>query len=308
MTDALSEIMRRIRLKSCVYFQRNFHAPWAMKIEGTGFAQFHVITRGGCVVVAGGKSHDCAAGDILFFPRGQAHVLADRPDRQALPGPQVMASFAGDAPCFAEGGAATRVICGHYEYRTPIDHPLLADLPDLVHIRTMDVLGADTGAAVLPLILQELAGEQPGQTLIVELYAEALLIQTLRLHYAQSQQNSGFYAGLADARLERAISRIHRDFALPIGLADLADSAAMSRSSFAQHFKQTVRLSPIDYLTRWRMLAAGDFLKSTDLPVARIAQDVGYESDIAFARAFRRAYGVTPSVYRRAGATGQAAQ
>lgn len=199
-------------MKSCVYFQRDFHAPWELEIEGTGFAQFHVITRGGCVVVADGRSHDCAAGDFLFIPRGQGHVLADRPGHQPLPGPQVMASFAGDAPCFAAGGAATRVICGHYEYRTPIEHPLLSDLPELVHIKTADVFGSGPGGAVLPLILQELAGEQPCQTLIVELCAETQLLQVLRLRYAQSGQRSGFYAGLADRRLERAIGRIHRDY------------------------------------------------------------------------------------------------
>lgn len=226
-------------------------------------------------------------------------MLADRPGRQPLPGPQVMDSFAGDAPCFAVGGAATRVICGHYEYRTPIEHPLLSDLPELVHIRTADVFGSGLGAAVLPLILQKFAGEQPGQALIVELYAEALLIQTLRPHYAQSGQRSGFYAGLADRRLERAIGRIHRDYARPIGLSDLAASAGMSRSSFAQHFRRTVQQSPIDYLTRWRKLTAGDFLTATDRSIARVAQDVGYESDIAFVRAFKRAYGASPSVFRK---------
>ncbi len=299
MSDALSDVMQRIGLKSCVYFQRDFHTPWAMRIEGTGHAQFHVISRGNCVVTVDGQSHDCATGDVLLFPRGRAHVLADQCDREPVAGTEAMASFAGLDPYFAKGGSPTRVICGHYEYRADSHHPLIGDLPELVHVRTMDVLGETSNTAVLPLIMKELAGQGPGHSLIVERYAEVLLIHTLRMHYLGSKHVTGFYAGLADARLQRAISRIHRDFSSPIGLADLAESAAMSRSAFAQQFKQTVNLSPIEYLTKWRMLAAQNFLMATDLPIAQVAERVGYESDISFARAFKREYGVTPSSVRR---------
>lgn len=298
MPDPLSDVMQRIRLKGCVYFQREFHTPWAMRIEGTGHAQFHVITRGSCVVIAQGQCHECAAGDVLFFPRGQKHVLADRSDREPLSGAQVMASFESGNPCFAQGGTPTRVICGHYEYHTNSRHPLLNDLPELVHVKTMDVLGETSNTAVLPLIMKELACRRPGQSLIVERYAEALLVHTLRMYYLRSQHPMGFFAGLTDARLERAISRIHQDFSSQIGLTDLAQSAAMSRSAFARHFKQTVNLSPIEYLTTWRMLVAEDFLKSTDLSIARVAEKVGYESDISFSRAFKREYGITPSSVR----------
>ena len=299
MPDALSDVMQRIRLQCCVYFQRDFHSPWAMCIQGTGFAQFHVITHGRCVVTCDGHSHECAAGDILFFPRGQAHVLADQPDCEPISGAQVMASFAGNDPYFAEGGTPTRVICGHYEYRADIHHPLLIELPELVHVRSTDVLGETSNTAVLPLIMAELTSENPGRSLIVERFAEVLLIHTLRMYHLNSKSPTGFYAGLTDARLERAISRIHKDFSSPIGLADLADSAAMSRSAFAQHFKQTISLSPIEYLTKWRMLVAQDILKSSDFSIAQVAEQIGYESDISFSRAFKREYGVTPSSVRK---------
>jgi AraC family transcriptional activator of mtrCDE len=299
MSDALSDVMQRIRLKSCVYFQRDFHSPWSMKIEGTGYAQFHVITRGSCVAVIDGQSRECSTGDVLLFPHGLSHVLADHPDSKPLPGAEVMKSFDGDSPCFAEGGSPTRIICGHFEYRTDIHHPLIDDLPGLVHVKTMEILGENSNMAVLPLIMRELSTRKPGQSLIVERYAEILLIHTLRIHYAETKHPTGFYAALADERLERAISMIHRDFSSPIGLAELADSAAMSRSAFAQKFKHKVRISPIEYLLKWRMLVAEDLLKTTELPVIRVAEKVGYESDISFARAFKREYGVTPSSFRK---------
>ena len=166
-----------------------------MKIENTGYAQFHVITRGSCVVIADGESHQCSTGDVLFFPFGLAHVLADHPDRQPLAGPEVMASFEGDDPCFSEGGQTTRVICGHYEYRTDIHHPLLNDLPGMVHVKTMDILGDTSNTAVLPLIMNELSSRQPGQSLIVERYAEILLINTLRMHFSGSKRLTGFMPG-----------------------------------------------------------------------------------------------------------------
>ncbi|MEJ6713048.1 MAG: AraC family transcriptional regulator, partial [Rhodobacterales bacterium] len=126
-----------------------------------------------------------------------------------------------------------------------------------------------------------------------------LLVQTLRAYYQINPPSDGFFAGLSDARLERAISRIHQDYGQPIGLADLAQTAAMSRSSFAQTFKQKLSVSPVEYLAKWRMLVASDVLKTTNLPVADVAEQVGYLSDIAFVRAFKREFGQTPSALRR---------
>jgi transcriptional regulator GlxA family with amidase domain len=154
---------------------------------------------------------------------------------------------------------------------------------------------------VLPLILSEMAGDKPGGTQIVERYAEILLIQTLRLHYARSPAKAGFFAGLENPRLARAVSRIHREFSTPLSLADLAETAAMSRSSFAHHFKQVTNISPIEYLARWRMIKAGEVLRGSDDPVAVVAEHVGYDSDISFSRAFKREYGITPARFRRSG-------
>jgi transcriptional regulator GlxA family with amidase domain len=125
-----------------------------------------------------------------------------------------------------------------------------------------------------------------------------LLLQVLRVHYDAQTHPEGFFAGLRDTRLSRAISRIHADYARPLTLADLATSAAMSRSAFAQHFSTVVRMSPIDYLQLWRMLVARDLLQSTDRPVCDIAETVGYGSDISFSRAYKRRFGVSPSFAR----------
>jgi AraC-like DNA-binding protein len=299
MTDVFSEVLQHIRLTSCVYFQRDFYKPWGMRIENTGFAQFHVITRGTCVVRCDGQSHECSTGDILLFPHGLSHVLADDPKTNVVDGPVAMASFGSDDPMFSEGCSSTRVICGHYEYSSHITHPLINELPEFIHVKSMDNTGGVVNISILPLILSELSASYPGQSLIVERFAEILFVQTIRAFNAKSPFQVGFYAGLSNARLARAITYIHREYASPLSLSDLAAIAAMSRASFAQHFKSITGISPIEYLAKWRMIIAGNFLKTTTDSVADIAEHVGYGSEISFARAFKRAYGVTPSSYRK---------
>jgi len=299
MNDALSDIFQMIKLKSCVYFQRDFHGPWAMRIEGTGHAHFHIVTRGQCVVEVNGNTLECSVGDVIFFPRSISHVLADRTGREAIPGHEVMGSFEGCEPYFSEGKEVTRIICGHYEYKTGVPHPLIAELPDFVHIRSLDILPDNRISTILPLLMSELSANQLGGSSIVERYAEILLIQILRTYADQKPQQPEFLKALCDNRLIRAINKIHRDFALPLELNDLADEAALSRSAFAQRFKETAGIAPIEYLAKWRMITASDLLKTTDLPISHISEKVGYESDISFARAFKREYGITPSQHRR---------
>ena len=299
MDDTLSDIFRLIQLTSCVYFRRDFHAPWAMRMEAGPFAQFHVVTRGDCVVELAQGCHELGVGDVVLFPRGSGHTLADQPGRAAVPGPQVMASLAGSEPLFSNGGRATGLICGHYAYRRWPGHPALEALPDCILVRSLEVQPNLAATSVLPLLMRELRGEAPGGSAIVERLAEVLLIQVLRAHFDAGPQQVGFLAGLSDSRLVRAIRRMHLQADAPLTLDDLAREAGMSRSVFAQRFKERTGMSPIEYLTRWRMLTASDLLLKEDLSLAQIASRVGYESDIAFARAFKREFEVSPSVFRR---------
>ena len=299
MDDALSALFRLIRLKSCVYFQRDFWSPWAMDIKDTGFAQFHIVTRGRCVAQLEDETLELGVGDVLLLPRGAAHVLADQEGRAAVPGPQAMASFAGAAPCFSSGERATRLICGHYAYRVEPGHPVIEELPDAILVSALDAAADEALHAVLRLLMSELAGEGPGANSVVERLSEVLLVQILRAHFAVQPQERGFYAGLADRRLARALGRIHRDAAANLSLEALAQEAGMSRSAFALHFKATTGTAPIEYLARWRMVSAADLLRSADLSLGEIAERVGYDSEIAFGRAFKRAFKVSPSQYRR---------
>lgn len=301
MEDALSSVLRLIRLKSCVYFVRDFRAPWGMAMAAGPFAQFHAIVRGDCVIESDGRTHNATAGDVLLFPRGAAHVLADRPGRDPVPGSEVVASFAGDRPYFAEGGAPTQLVCGHFAYRGDIRHPLVAHLPEMIHVHAFDTLSPGTMDSVLPLLVRELKQDSPGAETVAERLAEVLLIQVLRAHMTKERPPRGFLAGLTDPRLARAIRLVHDESERRLTVEGLARTAGMSRSAFAMHFKSRIGLSPIEYLTKWRMCRAGVLLHEQSLSVERIAERVGYDSAISFIRAFKREFKVSPGQHRRAG-------
>ncbi len=303
MDDALSEIFKRIRLKGCVYFQRDFFAPWSMDIRDTGAAQFHVITRGHCVIIVDGVCHSLSAGDVVLFPRGDAHVLADAEGREPIPGKAAMESFGGDAPMFSAGEHATRLICGHYEYHDVLRHPVIDELPPFVHVPSLDPGTNGAVQSLLSILMEEMAAERPGMSSVVERLAEVLLVQVIRAYFSAQHrhepQSRGFYAGLQDRRLAKAFAKIHSDSDENLTLTDLAREAGMSRSGFAQHFRDIVGLSPIEYHAKWRLFTAAHFLETGEMKLARIAERVGYESDSAFSRAFKREFAVSPSEYRR---------
>ena len=126
----------------------------------------------------------------------------------------------------------------------------------------------------------------------------------IREHYRDNAAESGFLRALADARLAKAVSRIHSDYASSLDLPGLARSAGMSRSALSKAFKETVAVSPIEYLSTWRIMIGRDLLLRTRLPLPEVAERVGYGSEVSFSRAFKRHLGVSPAVYRRSGSSG----
>ncbi len=299
MEDVLSDVFGLIRLKSCVYFMQDFHAPWAMRIGGGGVANFHVVMRGDGVAEVDEQSFAMSGGDVLLFPHGSAHVLADRAAREPVDGMAVLNAFNEGRPLFADGESATRLVCGHFEYDNEIRHPLIDELPETIQVNSFGSTGSNGLNDVLSILMREMTAAQPGARIIVERLAEVLLVQTLRAHFEQASHPRGFLAAASDDRLARAIRLIHSEADRSITLDDLARAAGMSRSAFALHFKSVSNASPIAYLTRWRMLMARELLTSGRASVADIANRSGYDSDVSFSRAFKRVHGVSPAQARR---------
>ncbi len=303
MDDVLSDILRLVRVESCVYFLRDFRAPWGIAIPQGKVAQFHAVVHGHCVVEINSRSVSLSTGDVILLPHGNAHVLADSCGSPAQPAADVMASFRSECPAFVTGDRVTQILCGHFAYRSDLRHPLFAELPKFVHEAAYDAASHGTLAAVLPLLTHEMKTQQPGSESVIERFAEILLVQLLRLYVNRLPQRRGFLAGISDGRIARAVRVVHRDHDQNLSIQRLADAAGMSRTAFAQHFKRLMGVTPIDYLTQWRMYQASELLTSNGLTLADIAARIGYDSDVAFSRAFKRQFQISPSAYRRAART-----
>ncbi len=298
MPDAFSDVLRLIQLKSCVYFLRDFSTPWGMAMQAGEVAQFHAVLRGQCVVTVDGQTFQGVAGDIFLFPKGAAHVISDASECRPVSGPEFMQSLSSETPLFADGPAATQLLCGHYEYRHDIRHPLMEELPDVIHVQSTDPAAPQDMADIIRVLVREMNGEAPGSNAVIEKLAEILLVLIIRINLPGKGSQTAFMKGLSDPRLARAIHLIHQSPELPLTLGDMAAAAGMSRSSLAFHFRVKTGTTPRAYLTLWRMCLARDFMQGQGLTVSQSAHRVGYESEVAFSRAFRRHFGISPSKVR----------
>jgi AraC-like DNA-binding protein len=296
--DVLSDVLRLVRLKSCVYFTRDFCAPWGMQLGGGDVAQFHAVLRGQCIVKSMGQTYYGAAGDVFFFPKSAPHIISDDDHGAAVAGSDFMASLEKGTPLFSNGGPTTQLICGHYEYRSDIEHPLIQELPPVIHVKFLDQFAPDSFRSVLPVLAGELVQDAPGAEIVIEKFAEILLVQVIRAYFKQEKTDTGLMAGLFDNRLSKAFTLIHGNVDQPLTLGDLAACAGMSRSAFAAHFKTVVGMAPIAYLASWRLTVAYDLLRSRHLSVSKAAFSVGYDSEVAFSRAFKRQFDKTPASVR----------
>jgi AraC-like DNA-binding protein len=300
--DALSDVLRLIRLSGCVYFQSEFAAPWGMTMDAGPYAQFHVVVRGSCWLTLTGERRRLETGDVVVLATGAAHALSDEPTSPRLPGRQVLEAVLGGHAAFgpADGRPETRLLCGHFEFDRAVAHPLISELPDVIHVRGMESQHPGWLDWVAPILIGETGSGRPGAETIVDRLAEVLLIQVLRAHLLDHQQGQGFLAAIMDRRINNALKVIHAGAGDELTLADIARAAGMSRSSLAGRFKDVMGEAPMAYLGRWRMLQARDLLSTTGLPLADVAERVGYGSEAAFSRAFRRAFAEAPGAFRRA--------
>jgi len=297
MTDPLSDILDLIGVRSSVYFQKDFLAPWCMSVSDTGFAQFHIIVRGTAVIIQGDESLQVSAGDIVFFPKGASHLIADQPGRTPMSGKDVIESMANNMEPFTEGGAATRMICGHFDYNFDYAHPLFEELPKRIVLGAAELPKMDHLFGLLQLIIRESSNNAPGSKVVLRRLSDSLLVTILRGYFEMEKANIGFHRGLNDKRISRAISAIHTDNN-QYNVEELAELAGMSRSSFLHHFKALMGQSAGAYTTRWKLLKARAALSETKASVESIALAAGYNSATAFSRAFHSHFGETPSQYR----------
>jgi AraC-like DNA-binding protein len=304
--DALSQVLRSLRLRGSIYAAWDMSAPWGLAFKRGEYAPFHLVEAGSAwLILADGRRVRLEAGDVSAIFDGSAHRICDAPSSWAEPIDSAMRGRK-KAPVRAHryggGGPRTRIICGKFAVDERESVPTFwRQLPGLVHIRPSARTEPTEFPVTFELLAKELRGGEPGSERAASLLTETLFIQVLRAVLAQEEgRSSGWLHGLRDPQIAAALALIHAEPETRWTLETLARRSGLSRSVFAHRFHTVVGKPPMTYLTDWRLTLAGRWLRESGLSVAEIFQRLGYRSAAAFHRAFKGKFGVAPSAYRRA--------
>ena len=309
MLDLLSDILTKLSLKGTLYFRTSMSAdPWGIKVPAyENVARFHYVHRGECVVRVAGEDRvlRLAKGDLVLVPHGAPHTLNCRlsgPD-DALPLDDVLERsgydgsgvlvFGGDDP-----NMETQLICGHFSLAKGSRHMLFERLPPSIVIRDYGTQAGDWLEATLRVIGAEAGTGSFGGDLIALKMSEAIFAQAIRRHIEDSAAIDGALSGFGDTYLTRALAAFHSDPTAAWTVEALAKEAALSRTSFALRFSEKLGVSPMQYVTSWRMQIARNALIERGVSVAEAANLCGYASEAAFSRAFKKELGQSPAGFR----------
>ncbi|WP_067471919.1 AraC family transcriptional regulator [Actinomadura hibisca] len=303
--DVLSDVIAVMRTGEPRSARVAWHAPWGQRFRAVpGAAGFQVVLRGSCwLLPENGAPIALSVGDVVFFPRGAAHALVDHP-ATPLTAEDCGPSDGGAryaAPADGPGTPTAVTLCGAYQLDPRRAHPLLASLPEVVHLPAQVGRQSEIRAAV-ELLGGELTDPRPGVDAVVPALLDTLLLYVLRAWFTDATAHApqaGWAAALADPRITAALDALHRAPGRAWTITELGALAQMSRAAFARRFTALVGRPPLAYLTWWRMATAARMLREGDDPLGRVAERVGYGSEFAFAAAFKREYGTAPGRYRR---------
>ncbi|MFJ5779359.1 AraC family transcriptional regulator [Streptomyces sp. NPDC093094] len=307
--DVLSDAVAAMRTGRPHSGLRNKFAPWGLRFEAASGAGFHVVLRGSAwLTPAHGEPVALARGDVAFLPHGRGHALAGTLD---APLEDVRLDEEGRWPGLpvpppdpVPGPPPDAVtLCGAYLLDRSRAHPLLTELPEVVHLPARAGAHGSLRAAV-ELLGDELRCPRPGSDTIVSHLLDTLLVYILRAWWQGEGRDggghpTGWAAALADPGIAASLRAIHADPARPWTVGELGLRAGLSRAAFARRFTSLVGRPPLTYLTWWRMTTAGRLLREDDTPLRLVAQRAGYTSEFAFAKAFKREFGMAPGRYRR---------
>ncbi len=290
--DALSALLHRLRLTARVFLRADFCGAWGVDSSGERRVPFHLVTRGsGWLHEPERPPRELVAGELVLFPHDGPHVLSNgaQPPASAVvnqPPPKYLV------------GAITGLMCGYFSFDNRTAAPLLAGLPGTIVLDLKDSARHHDTASLVQLWLNEAGKMALGCDVAIDQLAYVVFIHVLRAEI-QRGTLSGPIAALADPRIGPVLQLIHDNPGAPHAVEVLAQRVGMSRSSFAQRFKDQTGMTPGRYVLHWRMHTARALLEGTDQSITAISDVVGYDSEVAFRKAFKSFVGVPPAQYRR---------
>ena len=331
--DTLSDVLRSVRLRSAVFYFVSCDGKWAAEAPPSRdiakavmpgaehVIEYHVVTQGECwAAIVGESPRKLKRGDVVMLPQGDPHVISSAPGMRADNHIDAYLQLGHDRRPFGvfyDGGAApqisrepyvldrsvgcgaaTTLVCGFIGCDTRPFNPLLATLPRLLH------LPADSSSGwseqFLAVAAAEAVSKRPGSEALLERISEMMFVDAIRRHVeVLSQESTGWLAGLRDRFVGRALALLHAEPAAPWTIDELGKRIGLSRSALHERFVELIGQPPMQYLTHWRMQIAARLLRDGQASVAAVAAAVGYESEAAFTRAFKRLVGTPPAAWRR---------
>jgi AraC-like DNA-binding protein len=319
--DVLSDVLAAVRLKGALFFDIDAGTPWvaetpaaeviapAIMPDAEHVIMFHLIMSGSCWAQlstgGSGPSVHLTAGDVLVVPNGQRHVMSSEPGERGTPNLSLYRRPVDQPLPFSlrhgsEDDERTRFVCGYLGCDTRPFNPLLSSLPDLICARRPEEGG--WVADLFRIALAERDRRRAGTETILSKLSELMFVEVVRLHIESLPENSrGWLAGLRDRHVGEALKLIHGRPTENWTLDGLARGIGLSRTTFADRFTHYVGMPPMQYVARWRMPLASRQLETPGVSIAQVAVNVGYESEAAFNRAFKKLIGTTPGNWRKRG-------
>lgn len=314
--DVLSDVLRVVRLDGALFFHGEFSAPWCFRSSESAAITaclsphaghliiFHFLTEGRAYArLPDGRREELTAGDIVVFPHGDVHLLGNGPpvkpvdsfktfDRNLTQGVKV-ARFGG-------GGELTKFVCGYLACEPRLSEVFLAGLPPLLKVHVVNEPSGQWLENSIRFSAGEGSGSNAGTGAVLAKLAEVLFVETLRRYITTlPPDQTGWLAGARDPFIGQALALLHKNPAHPWTISELAKRVGLSRTRFAERFRHFLGEPPMAYLARWRVKLGAEILQSTEDSVAEIAATVGYGSEAAFNRAFKRELHCPPAQFRR---------
>jgi len=316
--DVLSDVLRTIRLEGALFLNVELRAPWCFDVpKGADMARLlkpgaqqmaicHLVLEGRCwAQVRGSDPVRVGAGEVVAIPHGDSHVLGSELQHAAVDIGHVVRPRVPELDRIRYGGDGERtvLVCGWFAYEGDAPNPIMESLPRLFSTSVRRRPAGRWIEQSVNFVLGDAASRTPGSNMVASKVAEVLFAEALR-GYIESMpaNNPGWLSGLRDPQVGRCLALMHESPARAWTVEALAQACHTSRSVLAERFTELTGVPPMQYLTRWRMILAAGLLRNEQGNLARIAGDVGYESEAAFNRAFKREYGISPGLWRQNGA------
>lgn len=300
LVDILANVLKVGELGSRIICRSNLPIPWGFQFEPSNQAMFHIVKKGSCVFLFGKEASPITLlqGDLLFVPRLTYYEVKSSVSAKAIGEAEVIKRV--NAIEDIQNRATTDMLCGAYELRANMSLPFFSLLPSYLHLSAEQINGCAELANVVQMLRKEDSNAGLGRELVLAKLMDILLILIIRVWLENNTKTpKGWLAGTLDAEVSDVLSIIHERPQDKLTIEVLAKETAMSRTKLLNKFTKIVGISPIQYLTNWRIDISKQLLSSTGLSLLEISNSVGYDSEAAFGRVFKKLENITPGQYRK---------